>query len=93
MALLRMVLGVLVWAAHFGAIYASTSVACARGFDAAVPWAVGAATLAAAGAAGAIVVTHWSPEFTRWLVAAVAAVALLAIVWEGLVVLVVPPCG
>jgi hypothetical protein len=93
MALLRIALGAVIWAAHFGAIYGSTSIACARGFDAAVPWAVGAATLVGAAAAGTMVITHWSPEFTRWLAAAVAAVALLAIVWEGLTVLMVPPCG
>jgi hypothetical protein len=58
-----------------------------------VPWTVGAATLVAAAAAGAIMVAHWSPEFTRWLTAAVAALALIAIVWEGLTVLVVPACA
>jgi hypothetical protein len=93
MALLRIAFGVIVWAAHFGLIYGIAGFACARGYGEAVPWTIGAATLVAAAAAGAIILAHLSPEFTRWMTAAVAGLALVAIVWEGLAVLLVPACG
>ena len=92
MALLRMASGVLVWALHFGVIYGATGLACARGLGEAVPWTIGVATLVAATAAGVIILTHLSHEFARWMTAALAAVALVAIVWEGLAVLTVPAC-
>jgi hypothetical protein len=90
---LRMSSGVMVWVLHFGAVYGFTGLACARGFGAAVPWTVGAATVVAAAAAIAIIVKHLSSEFTRWMTAAVACVALLAILWEALAALLVPPCA
>jgi hypothetical protein len=83
-ALLRMSSGVIVWALHFTAIYGFTALACARGFGASAPWVVGALTLLAAAAAIGIIVTHLSSEFSRWISAAVAGAALIAIVWEGL---------
>ena len=93
MAALRISLGILVWALHFAAIYGFTAVACARGFGAAAPWVALAATVVAAAAATAIIATHLSAEFTRWMTAAVAGLALLAIVWEGLSPLWAPPCA
>jgi len=93
MAALRISLGVVLWALHFTVIYGFTALACARGFGSAAPWLVGVATAAAAAAAIAIIVTHLSSEFTRWMTAAVAGLALLAIVWEGLPALIVPVCA
>jgi len=93
MGALRIPLGVVVWALHFAATYGFTALACARGFGAAVPWVVVAATLVAAAAAIAVIATHLSAEFTRWMTASVAALALLAIVWEGLSPLWAPPCA
>jgi hypothetical protein len=93
MSALRMSSGAMVWALHFAVIYGFTGLACARGFGAAVPWAVGAASVVAALAAIAIIVTHLSPEFTRWMTAAIAGCALLAILWEALAALLAPPCG
>ena len=90
---MSMFYGVMVWALHFAVIYGFTGLACARGFGAAVPWTVGAATAVAAAAAIAIIVKHLSCEFTRWMTAAVACVALLAILWEALAALLVPPCA
>ena len=85
--------GALVWALHFGVIYGFTGLACARGFGTAAPWVIGAATGVAAAGAIAIILTHLSSDFTRWMSAAVAAAALLAILWEGLPALMVPACG
>jgi hypothetical protein len=51
------------------------------------------ATVVATGCVGAIILTNLSPEFTRWMTAAVAGLALVAILWEGLAVLLVPACG
>jgi hypothetical protein len=92
MAALRISLGVILWALHFTVIYGFTALACARGFGASTSWVVGAATVIAVAAAIALIVTHLSSEFTRWMTAAVAALALVAIVWEGLPALMVPPC-
>jgi hypothetical protein len=93
MAALRISLGIGVWALHFTLIYGFTALACARGFGAAAPWVVGVATVIAAAAAVAIIVTHLAAEFTSWMTAAVAGFALLAIVWEGLPALMVPICA
>ncbi len=93
MASLRISLGVLVWALHFTAVYGFTAIACARGFGASAPWVVGAATVVAAAVAIGIIVTHLSSEFTRWMTAAVAGCALVAIVWEGIPALMVPTCA
>lgn len=93
MAGLRMSLGVVLWALHFTVVYGFTALACARGFGAAAPWVVGVATLVAAALAIAIIVTHLSAEFTRWMTAALAAFALVAIVWEGIPAFIVPTCA
>jgi hypothetical protein len=90
---LRMSLGVVLWALHFTVVYGFTALACARGFGAAAPWVVGVATLVAAALAIAIIVTHLSSEFTRWMTAALAAFALVAIVWEGIPAFIVPTCA
>lgn len=91
---LRLSAGVLVWALHFAAIYGFTALACARQLPAPVPWAVALATLAAA--AGCLLILRQElarPGFEAWLAAGLAALALLAIVWEALPVLMVPPCA
>lgn len=90
---LRMSLGIVVWALHFTVVYGFTAIACARGFAAAAPWVVGAATVIFAAIAIAIIVTHLSSEFTRWMTAALAGFALVAIVWEGIPAFIVPTCA
>jgi hypothetical protein len=55
---------------------------------------VGAATLLAALLVLVIIVKNLEREFTRWISAAVAGAALVAIVWEGLTPLLVRhPCA
>lgn len=91
--MLRMTSGVMVWALHFTAIYGYTALACARGFGASAPWVVGGLTLLAAAAATGVIVTNLSSEFSRWISAAVAGAALVAILWEGLTAFMVRnPC-
>ena len=90
---MRMSLGIAVWALHFTVIYGFTALACARGFGAAAPWVVGAASVVATAIAVTIILTHLSSEFTRWMTASVAAAALVAIVWEGLSAFMVPACA
>jgi hypothetical protein len=106
--------GMLVWAAHFGLVYAANAVACARGFAGRallglplVPVLVMGATALALTAVGWIA---WrarrrlyadlsgedgedDPQFTVWLTYAVALVSALAILWEGIPVFIVHPCG
>jgi hypothetical protein len=90
--LLRISSGVIVWALHFGFLYGFTALACARGFPHVVPWVVGGATVAAGLAAALIILKNLSADFNRWLAAALAVAALLAILWEGLTVFMVPMC-
>lgn len=101
-ATLRMFSGVIIWAVHFTAIYGFTALACARGFAALqwlgigiVPWAIGGATLLAATATLTILVAAVRTardSFESWMTAGVAALALIAILWETLPVLMVPVC-
>lgn len=94
LARLRMVAGVVIWALHFAAIYAFTGVACARHVPGPVPLAIALATLVGAGACALIVIAELRQRqgFESWMTGGLAAVALLAIVWEAVPVLVVTPC-
>ncbi len=90
-----MAAGMAVWALHFAAIYGFTGLACARQWETQVPWVVGAVTVIGAAAAIATGLKGWRERtaFTGWMTASTAAIALIAILWEGLSVLGVPPCG
>jgi uncharacterized membrane protein YhaH (DUF805 family) len=100
---LRIWSGAIVWAAHFTAIYSFAALACARGYARAtalgldvVTLVVFVATLLAFVATVAIShrALHDEATFENWLTASVAALAALAIVWEGFVpVFMMPPCG
>ena len=100
---LRMFSGVIIWAVHFTAIYAFVALACARGFAQAqwlgasvVVWAVSAATIVAVAAILAMLVPALRAAghaFEDWMTAAVAALALVAIVFETLPVVMVPACA
>jgi hypothetical protein len=85
---------VILWAVHFLAIYGFTGLACARGWHGVLTWSVGGMTLAAALAAGAVIVPAWRrrADFEQGIAAGLAGFALLAILWEGLSVLMVAPC-
>lgn len=87
--------GVVVWALHFTAAYGYTGLACARGMAASVPWVVGIATAVGAAAAGALVARglRHRGDFEAGIGAGLAAFALLAILWEGVSIFMVPPCG
>lgn len=103
---LRMFSGPLIWGVHFLAIYVFAAVACAResfnpALVAAVPWAVLGMTLLAATALLAMIVPairvakHSRDDasvFIPWATAAFAALALIAVIWETLPVLMVPIC-
>ena len=92
--LLFMSSGVVIWALHFGAIYGLTGLACARGWQEMVPPGIGLATVVAAILAVAVVVAGWRrrAQFESWMTAGIAALALVAILWEALPVLIVPIC-
>lgn len=87
--------GPLAWAVHFGLIYGFTGLACARGLPSAVPWVIAMVTVAAAAACVATIIAGWrkGAGFERWLAATLAAVALVAISWQALPVLLVRPCA
>ncbi|ALG69907.1 hypothetical protein VY88_10645 [Azospirillum thiophilum] len=99
----------LIWAGHFGAVYAINTVICARGLDRETLWgvspapvAVTVATLAALLCVAAVAV--WAARdtgpadpdlrrFGRWLRMAGAGVAFVAILWSGLPALQLPACA
>jgi hypothetical protein len=87
--------GPLVWAAHFLGIYGYTGLACARALAASVPWVVAGATLAAAAACALVmrIALRERESFEGWLAASLCALALLAIAWEAMTVLLVRPCA
>jgi hypothetical protein len=90
----RVSAGIGLWAVHFGVLYGSTALACARGY-ASLGAQVGAwATLVAAGLAAAIVLREWPrrERFESWLAVTIAALAFLAIVFEGVALLLAPQC-
>jgi len=86
--------GATVWALHFAVIYGVTALACARAFPSVIPWAVAAASLVAAGLAGALILKGYRQRasFFGWMTGAVAALALIAIVYEALGAAMVPAC-
>ena len=91
---LWMAAGVIVWALHFAAIYGITGLACARVMPHVVPWAVGLATLVAAGAAAWIARRGMQRrgDFIDAVAAGLGALALLGILWEGAAIAMVPAC-
>lgn len=86
--------GAIVWALHFTAIYGVTALACARGFPRVIPWAVAAATLLAAALSIALILRGYRGRaaFIGWMTGAVAALALVAIVYESIGAAMVPSC-
>jgi hypothetical protein len=99
----RLFAGPVVWAAHFFAIYAATALVCARMGPAAVvvtALAGGATLVAAALLVWTIVAsardrgaspTPWQ-AFSRRLAMTTAGLALVAVVFETLPLLLLPPC-
>jgi hypothetical protein len=85
---------VVVWALHFAAIYGTTALACARGAPELVAPAIAWLTAAAAAALAMVLARAWRRRrvFDQWLAAALAAIALVAVVWEAVPALVVQPC-
>ena len=99
---LRMCAGAIVWAIHFAVIYGYGGIACALGFgDVRLPGATVAAVTIAATAialAATLVVAILAMRaktraFEDWMTAGIAALAALAIAWEGLLpVFMLPAC-
>ncbi|MES2563522.1 MAG: hypothetical protein V4637_12425 [Pseudomonadota bacterium] len=99
---LRISSGVIIWAIHFFAIYSFAALICARGLAAArwlgiggVPLAIGVATVIAAGALVIMIASalrRGTSSFIEWMSAALAALALIAVLWEGFAVAMVPAC-
>jgi hypothetical protein len=105
--LLSMLAGAVIWAVHLTIVYGLTSVACSRGLGTdAVPLAVAVATGVAALAAAVVMVRSLRPigpgapdgdqapvaDFIRWVTAAIAGLALVAMILEGITAALVPPC-
>lgn len=102
-AALRLSAGVIVWALHFAAIYGYTGIACARRFHAygetlvaAVPWVIGIATASAIAAVLPLVAqfarVRTGSGFIDWMSGGLAALSLVAIVFEAMTVIWLPAC-
>jgi hypothetical protein len=106
--LLTMLAGASIWAIHFTIIYGFTSVACTRGLGTGVvPLTVAVATGVAALAALVVMVRFLRPvgpgapdedhsrtaDFIRWITAAVAGLAMVVMILEGLTAALVPACA
>ena len=87
--------GVILWAVHFVAIYGYTGLACARAMERSVPWAVGGMTVAGAGIAAALLARAFPrrSNFEAGIAAGLVGFALLAMLWEGASLLMVPACA
>ncbi len=87
--------GIIVWALHFTAIYGVTALACARGFAHVIPWSIALATLTAAALSLALIVKGYRERagFIGWMTGALAALALVAVVYESSGAVMVPPCA
>lgn len=94
----RAALPVIIWAAHFAAIYGLTALACARQMVALVPWVVGVASLFAIAALLALAIPAArrvlrGAELADSLAAGLAGLALVAVVWEASSLFWVPACA
>lgn len=91
---LRMASGAIVWALHFAALYGGAALACARGESRLLPVLVVGSTVAGVALCVVIVMRAYPArrEFSQWMTAGVAAIAALAMVWEGLAALLAPAC-
>ena len=99
--------GTIIWAIHFTIIYGFTSTACARGLGTGVvPTTVAVATVVAGLVAAVVMVRSLrragsgtpdgdqapAADFIHWVTAAVAGMALVVMILEGLTVALVPAC-
>lgn len=85
---------VLIWAAHFLVIYSTTGIACARNASDFVPWVIGITTFAAVLALVIVIRSARKAEaFAAWMTMSLAALVLVAVIWEASAVLIVPICG
>jgi hypothetical protein len=94
----RIVLPVVLWAAHFTIAYGFTAFACARHLGAAVPWVVGVASVAALLALAAVAVpagvraAHTS-QLHDFLALGLGGLAAIAVAWEASSLIWVPACA
>jgi hypothetical protein len=93
--MLRAIGGMLIWAAHFGFLYGFAGLACARGFGVSLPLAIAAATVLALAASAWLLVEAVRAglqDFLDWLAATGTALAIVAILWQTLPILLAPRC-
>ena len=93
--MLRIGAGAVVWAAHFTLLYGATALACARGQGPLAPWVIAIATVAGVATAATIVARAYPrrSDFAQWMTAAVAATAIVAMLWEALAGVVSRSCA
>ncbi len=94
----RAALPVIIWAAHFAAVYGLAALACARQAAALVPWVVGVASAIAVAALLALAIpaalrSLRTSQLADSLAAGLAGLALLAVVWEASSLFWVPACA
>lgn len=98
--------GLIVWGAHFLLIYPFNAIACTRGFAAVAPLTILALTVLALAALAAIVYAAArnrgplrarsgdpNQALLRMLAIGIALLAAVAVVWETIPVVMIPPCA
>lgn len=87
--------GGIVWALHFAAIYGYTGLACARGFQHTLAWALGSFTAVGVAALCVIMLKAFRERdrFEGWMTMMIALFALMAVLWETAAVPFIAHCG
>jgi hypothetical protein len=102
-ALLLVLAGPLIWAAHLLVIYGSTTVICAKAADAGVLPVIVIATVLALAASGVLAIRSWRRSdllgrgsrphcFLRRIMLLLLALSAVAILWAGATVFTLPSC-
>jgi hypothetical protein len=92
------ILTIALWAAHFTLAYGFTAFACARHMGAAIPWVVGAASVVAVLALGAVAVpaafrSVRTSQLLDVLASGLGGLAAIAVIWEASSLLWVSACA
>ena len=94
----RIIPPIVLWAAHFAIAYGFTALACARHMTAAVPWVVGAVSVAALlGLIGialpAGVRASRTAQLADFLALGLGGLAAIAVIWEASSLLGIAACA
>lgn len=105
-AFLRLFAAPIIWAMHFLTVYGAVGIICARGLHRSTLLGMDISSWVVAGTSAASVLAvlllslrnenreppRDNASFTRWTSAALGMLSIIAIIWEGMAILLVPAC-